>query len=60
MNPIDIHLWHAHNRIQKSVVVSKHIVLRSLRSQGVRLCPYCPGRLEFPSLPILDSERVAN
>lgn len=34
MNPINIHRWHAHNRIQKSVMVPKHIVLRSLRSQG--------------------------
>lgn len=37
MNLIDFHRWHAHNRIQKSVMVSKHIVLRSFRSQGNRL-----------------------
>ena len=33
MHPIDIRRWHAHNRIQKSVMVLKHIVLRSMHSQ---------------------------
>ena len=41
MNPINIHRWHVHNRIQKSVMVSKHIVLRSYKETA--LCPYCLG-----------------
>jgi hypothetical protein len=48
MNPISFHRRYAHNRIQKSVMVLKHFVLRSLLSQRNR---YCPGIANSHRLP---------
>jgi hypothetical protein len=59
MDPINIHRWHAHNRIQKSVMVSKHIVLRSLHHKESPLS-LLSWRRESSSLPMFNPELVAN